>query len=645
MGVFALSSLGVLAQEGSHRKGDNKYERMAYIDAIKIYERIANKGYKTQEVLEKLGDAYYFNGKLVEANQWYTELFESDYKDKGNQDISPEHYYRYAQTLRSVENYSKSDSVMNVFASLQENDSRSTLFAASSDYRQSINSKYEKYQIKGIDVNTDYSDYGAFMVDNTLIFTSARPNQAKRGNSVHDWTNESFTSLFASEIQSDGTFSQAVVYAPNLDSKVNDASAIVTKDGQSMYFTRNNSKDNGKRRRNKSKDTLLKIYKASKLQDGSWGDIVELPFNSDDFNTAHPALSKDEKFLYFASDRPGTLGASDLFKVAIYPDNTYGEVINLGPSINTSARETFPFISQEGLLFFASDGHPGLGGLDVFVTKLQANGALGKVVNMGSPINSSMDDFAFYMDSSNKKGFISSNRQDSLKGDNIFFFVEKPCEKQLEGVITDQNTGKVIAFAQVTISDSMGKEIETIAADQNGYYKASSAISCGDKLLVKAQKQDYHTQEINVVMSNTPGVEKADVALSKSTIELKLDDDLFKTLGLNPIYFNFDKSFIRPDAEQELIKIFAVMQEYPTMKIDVRSHTDSRGNDAYNMALSDRRVKSTIKWLIDQGISADRLTGRGYGESQLQNECANDVPCTIAQHQLNRRSEFIIVEL
>ncbi|MHC5202956.1 OmpA family protein, partial [Myroides sp. LJL119] len=643
MGLLSLSSLGVLAQEGSHRKGDTKYERLAYVDAIKIYERIANKGYKNQEVLQNLADAYYFNGKLQQANIWYTDLFESDYKDKNLDAIAPELYYRYAQSLRAVENYQKSDSVMTVFASMNQDDSRAKLFALNTDYRQDLQTEYQKYQVKAIEVNSDYSDYGSFLIGDTLLFTSARGNVNKKSTALHDWTKENFTSLFATQIQEDGSFSEPQVYAPNLDSKVNDASGVVTKDGQTLYFTRNNSNEKGKRRRNKSKDTLLKIYKATRQDNGQWGDIVELPFNSDNFNTAHPALSVDEKYLYFASDRQGSLGSSDLFKVAIYPDNQYGEVENLGAGINTSGRETFPYISQDGLLFFASDGHPGLGGLDVFVTKLNAKAEVSQVVNMGSPINSSLDDFAFYIDSSNKKGFVSSNRENEFKGDNIYFFTQTPCDKQLQGVITDEKTQQVIPFAQVTITDSKGQVVEVVVADQDGYFKGTSVLQCGGKYFIKVEKPDYHTKETGLTLSATPGVDQKDVVLQKSVIALNVNDDLFKTLGLNPIYFDFDKSNIREDAANELVKIYAVMQEYPTMKIDVRSHTDSRGNDAYNMALSDRRVKSTIQWLISQGISADRLTGRGYGESQLINNCSNGVPCSIQEHQLNRRSEFIIL--
>lgn len=642
---LALGSNIALAQQGLHKKADQNYDQLAYNDAIRIYERLASKGYKTQEVLQNLADAYYFNGKLKQANSWYEQLFESDYKGKGDKVISPEYYYRYGQSLKAVENYAKSDSIMGVFASIQGEDSRSKLLLNNLDYLEQITNTSPNYQLNSISINSDYSDYGSFLMDNTLIFTSSRPTPDQKKKGIHLWTNENFTSLYSADLQSDDSFSQPEVYGVSLNSKVNDASAIITKDGQAMYFTRNNSNKKGNRKRNKSKQTLLKIYKATKQEDGTWGQIVDLPFNSKDFNTSHPALSVDENYLFFASDRSGTLGASDLYKVAILPDGSYGEVTNLGEVINTSGRETFPYISKNNLLFFASDGHPGLGGLDVFVAKLDQDGSVIDVVNMGSPINSSMDDFALYMDQSNKKGFVSSNRDNTFKGDNIYRFSEMPCYKQLQGIVTDKQTTKPLAFSQVTLTDENGSVLEVLAADQNGFYSFKAQLDCQGKYFVKAQEKDYNTWETAIVLDGKPTVENVDLALAKNKVDVNLYDDLFKTLGLNPIYFDFDKSYIRKDAALELTKVYNAMIEHPSMKIDVRSHTDSRGNDTYNMSLSDRRVKSTINWLVKQGISADRLTGRGYGESQLINRCSNGVPCSISEHQKNRRSEFKIIEL
>ncbi|MDM1384183.1 OmpA family protein [Myroides marinus] len=644
--MLLLAGVNTQAQRVAEKKADKEYQTQAYVDAIKIYERIAKKGYTNADMLKKLADAYYFNGKLPEANQWYQALFEGEYDDKGKEAIPAEYYYRYAQTLKSVENYDKSRQMMEEFAKLEGDDSRAQLFEASKDrYLKEIENNADRYELKNISVNTEYSDYGAALYGDQLIYTSARNTEHQSGKRLHDWTNESFTSLFSSKINADGTFDEPQRFAPELETKVNEATAVFTQDGKTMYFTRNNTNLKGKRRLNKGNSTLLKIYKATLSEEGKWANVEELPFNSDNYNTAHPALTPDDKWLYFSSDREGTLGQSDIFRVALYPTGEYGKVENIGTKVNTSGRETFPFISKDHFLFFSSDGHPGLGGLDVFVVKINVDGSLGNATNMGTPINSSTDDFGFYIDKKTRKGFVSSNRANGVGGDDIYFFMEKVCRQILEGIVFDKETKEVLANAKVTVYNSGYNVIGEIMTDDKGYYKVED-LDCNKKYRLKAEAIKYNTEEVVVLMdAKMGGIKKQDIALEKTEKPISKDDDLFKKLKLNPIYFDFDKSNIRRDASIELMKVVEVLKEYPTMKIDVRSHTDSRGNDDYNLKLSDRRAKSTVAWIISQGIDASRVTGQGYGETQLQNQCSNGVPCTVEEHQLNRRSEFIVTEL
>lgn len=639
--MLLLVGVSTRAQRIAEKRADKEYQTLAYIDAIKIYERIAKKGYTNADMLKKLANAYYFNGKLSEANQWYQELFEGTYIDKDKEIIPSEYYYRYAQTLKSVEHYEKSMQMMEEFLKLEKNDSRGKLFAANKDYLEKIEDKKELYDIRLLSINSIYSDYGATILGKDLIFTSARNLEANKA--IHEWTNESFTTLYSTEINSDGTFSEPKQFAKEISSKVNDATAVFTKDGKTMYFTRNNSNERGKRRNNKDKSSLLKIFKATKGEDGWWGQVSVLPFNSDYFNTAHPSLTPDDKWLYFSSDRNGTIGQSDIFRVAIYPTGDYGTVENIGNKVNTSGRETFPFISEDNFLFFASDGHPGIGGLDVFIAKINVDGSIGQVANMGTPINSPFDDFSFYIDSKTHKGFVSSNRSGVNGGDDIYFLKEKPCTQALEGIVYDKETKEVLTDARVIISDALYVQTDTIVTDAKGYY-LSEYLDCGGKYRIKAEKEMYNTVEVVFVVERKQGVNQVDIGLDKTLEAVRVNDDLFKKLKLNPIYFDFDKSNIRTDAAIELIKVVEVLKEYPTMKIDVRSHTDSRGNDTYNLKLSDRRAKSTVEWMINQGIDRSRITGKGYGETQLQNNCSNGVPCTVQEHQLNRRSEFIIIE-
>ncbi len=641
--LFALST-SVQAQRVAEKKADKEYEKLAYIDAIKIYERMAKKGYINGDILMKLADSYYFNGKLLDANKWYTELFNGEYDDKDTVKIPSEYYYRYAQTLKAAEQYDASKKVMEQFVVLEKEDSRAKLYLANKDYLKTIEEGTARYELTHTSINTPYSDYGAAVIGDQLIFTSARPSSELSSKKLHEWTNESFTTLYSSTILADGKLGEPVVYAPELSSKVNDATAVFTKDGKTMFFTRNNSNLKGKRKNNKKNSSLLKIFSATKQANGTWGDIKELPINSDNFNTAHPALTPDNEWLYFSSDREGSEGQSDIFRVALYPNDVYGGVENIGKKVNTAGRETFPFISSDNYLFFASDGHPGLGGLDIFSAKLEKNGVIGEVVNLGAPINSPFDDFSIYINRDTNAGYVSSNRPEGLGGDDIYSFIQKACLQHIIGTVYDIKTKKGIPNATVVISDGLYEKSKTIQTDEQGKY-SSETLDCSEKYRIKAEAPEYSTVELVFAAADVAGDKEVNIGLDKAYETVGVNDDLFKKLKLQPIYFDFDQSFIRRDAAIELMKVVEVMREYPAMIIDVRSHTDSRGNDNYNLALSDRRVKATIKWMISQGIEPSRLTGRGYGESQLQNRCSNGVPCSEADHQLNRRSEFIIIKM
>ena len=628
------------AQIRKEKQADKNFDRLAYANAIEIYENLANQGYVNTSLLQNLGDAYYFNGKLTEAHQWYSELFEGDYKDKNIALVPSEYYYRYAQTLKSQKNYGKSQDLMDQFYKLEGGDSRAALYNKNRDYVNQIARNSDRYEITALGLNSEYSDYGGTIVGNSFVFTSARATAAKTQSDIHSWTNESYTSLYSAQISNEGIGEP--VRLPMENTSINEATAVFTADGKTMYFTRNNAKSNGKSQQNKAHTSLLKIYKAIQQADGQWGQVEELPINSDDFNTAHPALTPDGKWLYFASDRKGSIGQSDLYRMARYENGSYGPVENLGKTINTEGRESFPFISSDNQLYFSSDGHPGLGGLDVFVSRIYPDGSLGPIVNMGEPINSSLDDFSFYIDPKENKGFVSSNRPEGKGGDDIYFWVEKPCKQTIQGTVYDKQTKLPIPNATVVISDAVYQKTDTLRTNNKGYY-ITSLLDCGIKSRLRAEAISYNTAEVVFNSNDVPGIKTVDIGLELPEIPIEVNDDLFKKLNLKPIYFDFDKADIRYDASIELMKVVELMKKYPSLKVDVRSHTDSKGKDAYNLSLSDRRAKSTIQWMIMQGIDPDRLLGRGYGETQLLNRCSNGVRCSDTEHQENRRSEFIVL--
>jgi outer membrane protein OmpA-like peptidoglycan-associated protein len=343
---------------------------------------------------------------------------------------------------------------------------------------------------------------------------------------------------------------------------------------------------------------------------------------------------------------PGTIGQSDLFKVNINDDGTYGRPINLGSTINTEGRETFPFITDEDEIYFASDGHPGLGGLDVFVSKITSDGTFTDVQNIGADINSPKDDFAYLINTQSRIGFFSSNRDGGLGYDDIYKFVETrklTCEQVLNGIVTEESTGRVLANTKVILLDKQLNYLSEVVSDEKGTY--TFTVECGKTYSIRTQKPEYATKEEKITIPKVTGKTYVPTTLEKAGCNVVVGDDLGKCFGITMIYFDLDKSNIRREAALDLEKILDVLKENPTMEIDVRSHTDSRQTFKYNEALSDRRAKSTITWLIKNGIDSKRLTGKGYGESQLINKCVDGVKCSEEEHQKNRRSEFIITKL
>lgn len=634
--IISVFSLNSYSQQGKIASGDKKYDNYAYIDAIKTYERVAEKGYKSEDMFKKLGNSYYFNSEFDKASKWYAELFAM------NTEVEPEYYYRYAQSLKSTGDVTKANQILDVFNQKSKKDTRGKLYEDDKNYLEQIKLNSGRYKIENAGINSKYSDYGTAFYQNKIVFASAR-DTGSLGQRKHKWTGEYFTNLYESGVDQDFNPNTPKKFKSKINSKFHESTPVFTKDGKTVYFTRNNYID-GKKGKDENKITLIKIYKAT-LENDQWTNIMEVPFNSNNYSTGHPALSPDEKTLYFASDMPGTYGQSDIYKVAINTNGGFSSPENLGPGINTEGKETFPFVTDENEIYFASDGHPGLGGLDVFVGKLSDKG-VSNIQNVGSDINSPQDDFAYVIDTKSRRGFFTSNKEGGQGSDDIYKFIETrrlACVQELYGTITDLATGEILPNTKLTLYDNNFKIVNTGYSDQNGNY--TFPVECGLIYNLRAEKEKYTTKEQNVTILKENGRTQLSIALEKSECVVTIGDDLGKCFGIKMIYFDLDKSNIRREAALDLEKILDVLKEHPTMKLEIRSHTDSRQTHKYNEALSDRRAKSTIKWLVQNGISSSRLTGKGYGETQLVNGCSDGVPCTEAEHQMNRRSEFIITAL
>ncbi|MGV6827972.1 MAG: OmpA family protein [Flavobacteriales bacterium] len=636
--IFSIVSAFSFAQDKKTEQGIEKFDRFAFVDSRDVLLKVVDKGYHSQDIYEKLGDSYYFTAELPKAEKWYGLLYDS-YGDQ----IDTEYLFRYAQCLKSIKQYEAADRIMEKLYTEKSDDDRAVLFENEKNYLQLIELQSGRFELSDVGINSKNSDFAPSFYQGKLVYASNREGKgvSKR---IHEWNNQPFLDLYVTGSDNDPS-GDSERLSKVLNSKYHESTAVFTKDGNTVYFTRNNYTK--KQYKEDSHGTnLLKLYRSKKV-DGDWEVAEELPFNSDEYSVAHPALSPDEKTLYFASDMPGGEGLSDLYKVEIIGDS-FGTPVSLGDVINTEGRETFPFIAKNGDLYFSSDGHMGLGGLDVFVVEKQEDGTYGEGYNIGEPVNSSMDDFTFIINSTSGIGYFASNREGGLGSDDIYSFrqIEEPiksCVQTLRGTVLDKKTQEVIANARVVLYDENGDILNETISAVDGKFNLGE-VSCTTPYAVRATKEKYDPDEKSFVTSDEFSANLKLALNLDPQPEIAVGQDLNEILDLNPIYFDLDKSFIRSDAEIELQKVIAFMKQYPNSKIDVRSHTDSRNTHAYNQKLSQRRNVSTLQYIIEKGgISASRLTGRGYGETQLVNACADGIECPEEMHQLNRRSEFIIV--
>jgi outer membrane protein OmpA-like peptidoglycan-associated protein/tetratricopeptide (TPR) repeat protein len=623
------------SQKAKVREANKEYDNFAYLKTSDILLEVANNGYKSVDLLQKLGNSFYFNNKMEEAAKWYGELMAM------NEIVDAEYYFRYALALKSSENYLESDKWMQKFHEVNRSDLRGKVFASRVDYLAKIEEASRDFEVKNLEINSELSDFGSTEYKNQLIFASTRGGGKKYG-----WNEQPFLDLYSTDKQEDGSYANVTEFGDDINTKYHESTAAFTPDANTMYFTRNNY-FKGKAKKDDNGTNRLKIYKAT-FKNGKWEDLESIIFNSDQYSVAHPSINSKGNRMFFASDMIGSLGSSDIFVVSINSDGTLGEPQNLGATVNTEGTESFPFVNSVGDLYFSSNGFTGLGGLDVFVIRDFENKYELRqpmiLENIGKPINSPKDDFGYYENLVTEQGFFTSNRDGGKGDDDIYTFKIPECKQVIDGVVRDEITQELIDRAVVSLFDENGIEVDRTLVGPDAVF--SFDVECDKEYLIRVDKDTYTSDEVRVNTPNSKQELKMEMNLKQDEQKIEPGTDLAKTLGIPIIYFDFDKSNIRLDAEVELQKVIAVLKKYPTMKIDVRSHTDSRASFEYNNTLSKKRNKSTLDYIIKKGgISKDRLTGDGYGESQLVNKCSDGVECTEAEHQLNRRSEFIILNM
>lgn len=526
-----------------------------------------------------------------------------------------------------------------------------------------------KFAINKLTVNSKNSDFGtAFYGEDKLVFASP-----KKGitlvNDVWVDNNQRFLELYVGDILPNGDIDNVSLMKGEVNTRYHEADVVFTRDLKTVYFTRNNFY-NKKLAKSEKQMTNLAMFKATVNDKGEWVNIIPMPFNNVEYSVGHPALSPDEKTLYFISDMPGGYGQTDIFKVSINQSG-FGNPENLGWKINSPAKEFSPFIDGE-VIYFSSDKDGGMGGFDVYASRLVDYTP--EPILLNAPINSSADDITFIINSKTRKGYVSSNRGGGKGDDDIYSFVEEEpvvfkCRQLITGEVRDQNTTEIIRGAVVAIKDTDGNIVQEVVVDEEGVFELEAY--CDTSYQLEGSKEGYTTQR-KTLTTSMEADKKLKLLILLGTGEILeqkeapvavvsedkpeglpevLPEEIVKVrpstyvVNIEPIYFELNSSYLNKEAKKELDKVVELMNRYPEMIIESGSHTDSRGIVGYNTWLSTRRASSTVNYIIERGVDPSRITGKGYGESQLINGCSDGVDCTEAQHAMNRRTEFVIIKM
>lgn len=622
--IYILASLLLfsgmaLAQKQNIKKANKLFKMKAYNQAAETYETKE----RTQEVLQNLADSYYYNTSLQKAVKTYRELF-IEYGDS----IDIEYHFRFAQALKGLKDYKEADKHLSRYYNKQVD---------TNAFIETLESTTPHiFSLEQMQNDNSSNDFGlSFYGRDKVVFASTRNTK----NPSFAWNDMPYLNLYSASISNNYKLIDIKPFSETINTNSHESNAVFTKDGKTMYFNRTNEI---RSEINEEKIAHIKIYKAE-LVDSIWTNIAPLPFTSNLYSTEHPALSKDEKTLYFASDMPGTLGSFDIYKVAINDDGTYAKPENLGTTINTKHREQFPFISEFNVLYFSSIGHEGYGGLDVFRSNM-VNDTFDKPVNLGSSINSNLDDFSYVVEEKDNYGFVSSNRTGY---DKIYSFgrEENILTKYLvEGIVRDKKTEELLPNSVVTLFDEFGTVINDTMVGKDAYYIFK--IAPNQKYKLQGTRKAYKPHDIDFSTDVKGTVEHilylSLEALKNNDIDKHIqkndDGDLF--IKLDKIYFDFDESTITAPAAKTLTVLVDVMKKYPAMNIEVSAHTDVRGGDEYNLNLSKARAVSTVEYLVSQGIEKYRLKSVGYGETRPLNKCVEEGMCSEEEYDINRRCEF-----
>jgi len=637
LAIFLLCIPTLQAQDKvKTTKADQFYASLNYPMAIELYEKSAEKSKEkkkelTTESINNLANSYYFTNDYANAKVWYKKL----YRTQGNA-VNEENIIRYISCLQSTGEHKLANEILKTY--YQDNALRLKMLSFQKNELDSMENGVES--IKNMSINSKNSDFSPSFFNNEVIFSSSRP--VENNDKLYEWNNQPYLNLYKTYRNTQTGELNDVRAFTALNSGFHDATLIFSENDHSVYFSRNQLTPKNKLSTDEKGNSQVSIMKGM-LVDDEIVDIQELEFNSPSYSCSHPALSADGKYLVFASDKPGGSGETDLYIVEINMDGSTTPPVNLGTNVNTAGREMFPYFSGD-TLFFASDGHYGFGGLDIYQCVMGGETNYSVPVNLGEPINSNKDDFSYIFDSKTRTGYLSSNRDGGKGDDDLYWFKLKEIPQWVEfsGLVLNELDRSFIPEANVQVYDMFNELVMDTISDDEGNFLLD--LPCNEQFKIVFSKENYSTETVSVSTPEKSDVNDGNEVLLTSFNSLVEKEGDREKIKVEPIYFDYAKWDITPQAITELDKVIFAMEKFPEMTIKIESHTDARGRDSYNLELSDKRAKSTMDYLIEKGIDASRiLSATGYGESRLKNKCTNGVNCSEEQHYENRRSDFVII--
>lgn len=649
-GFFLISLFGLLlissqafSQRDKSAKAEASFKAGEYFVALDLYRAayntITDKTSKA-EILYKIAECYRLTNEPVKAELWYGKAIARGITE-------PLAYFYMAEAKKMNMKYEEAKEDFKKYKELSTDEARANEGIKSCDMAMKWMDNPSGYQVDNMKFfNSKENDFAPAYANSdfgTVYITSSRDGAL--GTTIHGATGQNFSDIFVTRMDRKGTWSEPIPLGENINTEFEEGSPCISKDFNTLYFTRC--------KKGKNQSFGCQIYYAER-EGEDWGKDKSVEIAGDSIVIAHPAISADELSLYFVSDMVGGFGGKDIWKVTrANKGDDWSAPENLGADINTFGEELFPFIHDDGTLYFSSNGHIGLGGLDIFKAKPNANGSW-KVENMETPINSNADDFGIVFQSDVEKGYFSSSR--TARGDDdIFTFHLPPLKFNLLGVVKDEKTDQPISEANVKSVSSDGLTVD-IKADKNGAFKMIMKAAT-DYVLIGSKEGYLNGKE----RETTKGLDK-----SKDFRTVIYLSSIEKPIDLPNIFYDYAKADLRPESMVALDGLVETLNDNPNITIELGAHTDSRGGDTDNISLSQRRAQSVVNYLISKGIATDRLTAKGYGESSpktvdaklaqqypflkdgtvLTEDYINKLPDSDLQeiaHQINRRTEFRVL--